>query len=90
MWVLRHQGGSQALAGIDQRVDENDLLQDWECVQRAPGIVGAAEEDHGRDDHAEHQSYVLLIIVQPSASPPAAENTATSTMMEANSIGTSL
>ena len=38
MRILRHQSGTQSLAGIDQRIHEHDFLHDGKIVQRAPGI----------------------------------------------------
>src|SRR5579859_6769162 len=61
MGELGHQRCPQSFAGIGERVEENNFLQDGELVQRAPGIVGTAKKYHRGQDHAEHQADVLLI-----------------------------
>src|SRR5215467_5611613 len=45
---LWYQRGSQSFTRIDQRVDQNDLLQHRKILERAPGIIGTAKEDHRR------------------------------------------
>src|SRR4029077_14867694 len=61
MGELRNESGTQSFAGVDQGVHKHQLLKDGERLERAPGVVCAAEKDHWRHDHAEHQSDVLLI-----------------------------
>src|SRR5437879_10301005 len=61
MRKLRHQGGAQSFAGINQWINKHSPLQNMEVTERAPRIVGAAEEDHRSEDHAEHQADMLLV-----------------------------
>ena len=58
---LGHKARPQSFAGVGKRVDQDDFLQDWKFIQGAPRIVSTPEKYHGREYHAEHQAYVLLI-----------------------------
>src|SRR5437016_7200298 len=61
MRKLGNHRGAQAFAGVDERIYEHGFLQNREFFERAPGIVRAAEENHGSDDEAEHQADVGLL-----------------------------
>src|SRR5260370_10937595 len=61
MRKLGNHGSAETFAGVNERIDEHGLLQDRELVQRAPGIVSTAKENHGSDDEAEHQADVGLL-----------------------------
>jgi len=61
MGELRGESGPHSLARVHERVDEDDFLQDGKRFQRAPRVVGAAEEDHRGHHHAEHEPDMLLI-----------------------------
>src|SRR5580698_9535458 len=60
MRELGYEGSTQSLAGVDQRIYQDDFLQDGELRQGAPGIIRAAEKDHRSQNHAEHQTDVSL------------------------------
>src|SRR6266852_5248045 len=61
MRKLGNHCSAKALAGVDEGIYEHSFLEDGEFVQRAPGIVGAAEENHGSHNEAEHQADVGLL-----------------------------
>src|SRR5205807_5018123 len=50
MRKLGNHRGAKAFAGVHERIYEHGFLQEGKFLERAPGIVGAAEENHGRDD----------------------------------------
>src|SRR6266851_4089154 len=52
---------AQTFAGVNERIYEHGFLQDGEFFERAPRIVGAAEENHRGYDEAEHQTDVRLL-----------------------------
>src|SRR2546423_1735179 len=58
---LGNHRGAQAFAGVNERIYEHGFLQNREFFERAPGIVRAAEENHGSDDEAEHEADVRLL-----------------------------
>ncbi len=45
-----HHSETQSLGGVGQWVEERDDLEPFDRVGRAPGIVGAAGKDQGRED----------------------------------------
>src|SRR5258708_13654030 len=61
MGKLGNHRGAKAFAGVYERIYEHGFLQDGEFFQRAPGIVGAPEENHRRNDEAEHEPDVRLL-----------------------------
>ncbi len=61
MRKLRHHGAAETFARVNQGIHQDGLLKDGEFFERAPGIVGATEKDHGRHDEAEHQADVRLL-----------------------------
>src|SRR5437660_11509787 len=61
MRKLGNHGGAKAFAGVDERIYEHGFLQNREFFERTPGIVRAAEENHGSDNEAEHQADVGLL-----------------------------
>src|SRR5260370_16155007 len=65
MWKLGNHRGAKAFAGVDKGIHEHCFLEDGEFFQRAPGIVGATEENHRRDDEAEHEADVRLLHAAP-------------------------
>src|SRR5260370_14500466 len=65
MRKLRNHSSAKALAGVNQPIYEHGSLQDGKLFERAPGIVSAAEENHGRDDEAEHEADVSLLHAAP-------------------------
>src|SRR5437899_10678193 len=58
---LGNHRGAQAFAGVNERIYEHGFLQNRKFFERAPGIVRAAEENHGSDNQAEHQADVRLL-----------------------------
>jgi hypothetical protein len=58
---LGYERSTQSLAGVHEGIHQDDFLQDGKVSQSAPRIIGAAEEDHGSQNHAEHQADVGLI-----------------------------
>src|SRR5438477_3126872 len=58
---LQHQRGAQSFTGINQWIHKHSPLQNMEVTERTPRIVGAAEEDHRSEDHAEHEADMLLV-----------------------------
>ena len=73
--TLTVQRGSQSLARIHKRVDEDEFLHDGEFVQSTPGIVCTPEENHRSHDHAEHQPDVLLIHTAAERQPATGRET---------------
>src|SRR5437899_8910415 len=61
MRKLRNHGSTETFAGVNEGIYEHGPLQDGEFIERAPGIVSATEENHGRHDEAEHQTDVGLL-----------------------------
>src|SRR5713226_1254659 len=61
MRKLGNHSSAKTFAGVNERIYEHGFLQDGEFFERAPGIVGAAEENHGCDDEAEHEADVSLL-----------------------------
>src|SRR5439155_19371640 len=61
MRKLGNHRGAKSFAGVDERIYEHGFLQDGKFFERTPGIVRAAEENHGSDDQAEHQADVRLL-----------------------------
>ena len=61
MRKLRDHGAAKTFAGVNERIYEHGFLEDRKFFERAPRIVGAAKENHGRDDQAEHQADVGLL-----------------------------
>src|SRR5277367_1837876 len=57
---LWHQRSTQALAGVYERIDQDNFLEDWKVIERAPRLIGASEKNHWRQNHAEHQANVGL------------------------------
>src|SRR2546423_6012672 len=61
MRKLGNHRGAKAFTGVNERIYEHGFLQDGEFFERTPGIVRAAEENHGSDNEAEHQADVRLL-----------------------------
>ena len=59
MRQLSGHGGAEALARVNERVDENELLEPRDDLQCFPRIVGAAEEDHRPEQHVKHETNLL-------------------------------
>src|SRR6202035_3678648 len=58
---LRNKCASQTFAGVNQRIHQHDLLKDRKVRQRTPRIISTAKKDHRRQNHAEHQSDMVLV-----------------------------
>ncbi len=61
MRELGNHRSAKTFAGVDEGIYEHGFLENGEFVERAPGIVGTAEKDHGRDDETEHEADVGLL-----------------------------
>ena len=55
------EGGAEAFAHVDDGVEEDADLEPADGVQGGPGIVDAAEEGDGDDDHAEDEADLLAV-----------------------------
>src|SRR6266566_4242337 len=61
MRILGNHGSAKTFTGVDEGIYEHGFLQNGELFERAPGVVGAAEENHRRHDEAEHEADVGLL-----------------------------
>src|SRR5260370_32260748 len=52
---------AKTFAGVNEGIDEHGFLQDGKLFESTPRIVGAAEENHGGDNEAEHQADMGLL-----------------------------
>jgi len=57
----RREGGPHSLRYINQRVDQHRVLHDRHGAQSLPRIVRAAEKDHRRQNHSEHETDLLRL-----------------------------